>query len=418
MIKCKIPLPVQHRCAQKRGQAAGAVRGASRARVSVNWGAVLAVVGLFAAPMADAAIVFEEVVTGTGSSTSTLLPSIQGGSSQTYIVFIVTEDNSDVTAVSGGGMTWSEQKEQCGAADVAGSRVWTAQGSPGSAFQTQITKSGTLELTAVLVRYSGVNGFEGAAGENKNGLNDTTCGGGETPTAQLTLTSTQANTVHLVGVGMKAKTVVSVSAGYTLLGSEIQSTSKAYFYARSFASATTDQLQASLNGDDSWATAGLVLVPAGNTAPLLVQKTVVTVDDPVNGSMNPKAIPGANVQYTIRVTNTGTGSVDADTVVISDTLPLKLELFVNDIGGPGSGPALFVDGIPVSGLTYTFGGLGNAADDLIFDDGSLTFAYTPVPDANGYDANVTAVQINPKGVFNGTGGGDPFFELRFQARVL
>ena len=53
----------------------------------------------------------------------------------------------------------------------------------------------------------------------------------------------------------------------------------------------------------------------------------------------------------------------------------------------------------------------------MFDDGTLTFTYTPAPDANGYDTNVTAVRINPKGSFNGAGGGDPFFELRFQARV-
>ncbi len=150
---------------------------------------------------------------------------------------------------------------------------------------------------------------------------------------------------------------------------------------------------------------------------LRLQKTSTTVDDPVNGSTNPKAIPGANVRYTLRLTNQRPGPVDADTVVVSDTLPLELDLFVNDLGGPGSGPVLFVDGTPVSGLTYTFVGLGDATDDLMFDDGSLTFTYTPVPDADGYDANVTAIRINPKGVFNGSGGGDPYFDAEFQMRV-
>lgn len=151
---------------------------------------------------------------------------------------------------------------------------------------------------------------------------------------------------------------------------------------------------------------------------LVLQKTVVTVDDPFNGSSNPLAIPGANVRYTITTTNQGPGAVDSDTVLITEPLPSDLELFVNDLGAPGSGPVLFADGAPPSGLTYTFGGLGDPADDLMFDDGSLTYTYTPVPDVDGYDANVTAIRVNPKGILNGSGvGGDPSFELRLRMRV-
>ncbi|MFQ5515077.1 MAG: DUF6701 domain-containing protein [Myxococcota bacterium] len=215
---------------------------------------------------AHAAITLQEVVTGNGGSSTVTLPSIQGGSSQTYVVFIVTQKNKDVTAVSGGGLTWIEQKEQCGAANVAGSRIWTAQGSPASAFQLQITKSGTDKLSAVLARYTGVSTLEGAAGENKHGLNDTSCGGGETSTAQLTLTSTQANSVHLVGVGRVAKNVSSFSPGYSLLGSDTGTTAKSDFYAKTITTATSDQFQATLNGEDSWATAGVVLNPQAASA--------------------------------------------------------------------------------------------------------------------------------------------------------
>jgi uncharacterized repeat protein (TIGR01451 family) len=48
-------------------------------------------------------------------------------------------------------------------------------------------------------------------------------------------------------------------------------------------------------------------------------KTSVVISDPFNGTTNPKAIPGAVVEYTIAVRNTG--STDADNVVISDPLP-------------------------------------------------------------------------------------------------
>lgn len=289
-----------------------------------QFGLFSALIIALAAPSADAAIVLEEVVTGTGSSTSISLPAIQGGSSQTYVVFIETENNEDVTGVSGGGLTWTEQKEQCGAANVAGSRVWSAQGSPGGSFQVQITKLQTKKLTAVLVRYSGVGGIEGAAGENKNGPDDTSCGGGETQTAQLTLTSTQANSVHLVGVGMKAKTVNSVTAGYTLVGSNIQNTSKAYLYARSFAIGTTDQLQAGLTGGDSWATAGLVLAPA---AALAVSKRAFWPDGaPIpTGATIPS---GVEFKYLLYINNQGIAASD---VSVRDVLDAAFQYQVGTL---------------------------------------------------------------------------------------
>jgi hypothetical protein len=78
----------------------------------------------------------------------------------------------------------------------------------------------------------------------------------------------------------------------------------------------------------------------------------------------------------------------------------------------------FIDGSPASGLTYTFGGLGDGSDDLEFDDGSLTFTYTPVPDVDGYDSSVAAIRVSPKGILGASrGGGDPSFELRFRQRV-
>ena len=49
-------------------------------------------------------------------------------------------------------------------------------------------------------------------------------------------------------------------------------------------------------------------------------KTSVVISDPINGTDNPKAIPGAVVEYTITLTNTGTA--DATNVVITDVLPV------------------------------------------------------------------------------------------------
>ncbi|MEM7252179.1 MAG: hypothetical protein AAF493_12210 [Pseudomonadota bacterium] len=55
-------------------------------------------------------------------------------------------------------------------------------------------------------------------------------------------------------------------------------------------------------------------------ATLTVTKTSAVVSDPFNGSTNPKAIPGAIVEYTITVAN-ATGAANADNIVVTDVLP-------------------------------------------------------------------------------------------------
>ena len=151
-----------------------------------------------------------------------------------------------------------------------------------------------------------------------------------------------------------------------------------------------------------------------------VAKSVLLVSDPVNGTTLPKAIPGAVVSYSIQVTNSGAGTADNNTTVIVDAIPGNTRLFVGDLGGPGSGPIVFVNGTPSSGLTYTFTSLASVADDVSFSNtGCSPFTnYTPVPDVNGFDAAVTCIRVNPKGVFAAaSGGNNPNFEARFRVRV-
>ena len=152
---------------------------------------------------------------------------------------------------------------------------------------------------------------------------------------------------------------------------------------------------------------------------LLVLKSVNTLEDPINLTVNPKAIPGAVMLYSVQVSNQGGGAADANSVWVTDDLPQAGDLFVGDINGPGSGPVLFVDGSPPSGVSYTFLGLADATDSLSFSsDGGLTFNYTPVPDAAGFDGNVTHMRITPSGSLAGTtAAGSPAFELRYRLRV-
>ncbi|MGV3731702.1 MAG: proprotein convertase P-domain-containing protein [Sphingopyxis sp.] len=55
------------------------------------------------------------------------------------------------------------------------------------------------------------------------------------------------------------------------------------------------------------------------TANLAIAKTSSVVSDPVNGTTNPKAIPGAVMRYCILVTNNGSGTATA--IAIADALP-------------------------------------------------------------------------------------------------
>ena len=151
------------------------------------------------------------------------------------------------------------------------------------------------------------------------------------------------------------------------------------------------------------------------TVPLTVVKLSTVVSDPINGTTNPKAIPGAIVEYQIILTNPAGTAADVNTVVVTDPLPAFVELRVADYGAPGSGPASFTDGSPSSGLTYTFTSLASGTDDIAFSNtNGATWTYTPVPDGNGLDPAVTNIRINPKGVFNAN---NAQFTLKFRVRV-
>ena len=54
---------------------------------------------------------------------------------------------------------------------------------------------------------------------------------------------------------------------------------------------------------------------------LTVTKTSAVVSDPVNGAVNPKAIPGAVMRYTIAINNAAGASAAASNVVMSDAIP-------------------------------------------------------------------------------------------------
>ncbi|MEE9330949.1 MAG: hypothetical protein V3U89_01855 [Methylophilaceae bacterium] len=152
---------------------------------------------------------------------------------------------------------------------------------------------------------------------------------------------------------------------------------------------------------------------------ITLKKTSKTISDPVNGNTNPKAIPGALSQYTLKATNTGLGAADNNSIVLSDAIPANTALYVNDISGAGTGPVRFVDGSPPSGLTYAFSSLSSTTDNLSFsNNGGTSYNYSPTADANGVDSSVTHLKMATQGAFLGdNGSGAPNFELKFRVKI-
>ncbi len=94
------------------------------------------------------------------------------------------------------------------------------------------------------------------------------------------------------------------------------------------------------------------------TATLSVTKTSKVISDPVNGTTNPKAIPGATIEYCIAVAN-ASGSASATSVTITD--PLPSEISYNSTFG------IFLNGTYSSGACNSDGSAGGS-----YSSGSVT----------------------------------------------
>ena len=150
-----------------------------------------------------------------------------------------------------------------------------------------------------------------------------------------------------------------------------------------------------------------------------LSKTSSVFSDPVRGMSNPLAIPGALVEYVVSLSNSSSGAADANTTIVTEQVPANLKLYVDNIGGSGSGPVSFVNGTPSSGLTYSYISLASTTDSLSFSNNNgASYTYIPSPDAQGFDTNVTHFRVNPTGSFAGnSGSGNPSFTIRLRMGI-
>ena len=137
-----------------------------------------------------------------------------------------------------------------------------------------------------------------------------------------------------------------------------------------------------------------------------LRKTVMVDNDPINLGVRPKAIPDAEVLYTIRVENLGDGP--ASNVRLDDQVPDNMDLYVANTENCGS--VDFRDGTPASGLSCT-------AASVSYDDGSGNYTHVPGVGVT-FDPLVTDIPIDFTGsLAGGTGTPVPSFEVDLRMRV-
>lgn len=236
-------------------------------------------------------------------------------------------------------------------------------------------------------------------------MNGSTVFASSTTTGTAT-TVTAGDTTLIQVVNGQTYTLDEVAAGSTNLGNYT-----ATLACTNATSGSTTTLPTSVGGAIRLRPGDSITCAITNTrratAVLTIAKASTIISDPVNGTSNPKLIPGAIVEYSIVVTNAGTGAVDSSSIVILDVMPAEMAFAVGT-------PVTFSNGATTSGLN-TF----NAATMVTYSQASggiAPFTYTPT---GPFDANVRGIRIAPTGTMAGatSATAQPSFTIRFRAQV-
>jgi uncharacterized repeat protein (TIGR01451 family) len=233
-------------------------------------------------------------------------------------------------------------------------------------------------------------------------------------------TTTTTGTVAAVSTGTTPWTQVTAAQSYSF-DEAVSGTTNLSYYTPTMActnanGSSTTPLPTAVPGTitpilGDIVTCTLTNTPKPATVTLIVTKTSTVVSDPVNGTTNPKLIPGAVVRYTISVTNTGRGVVDPATLVMTDPLPANLTFYAV------VPTVTFTDGTPASGLSFSNANVTYSSQA----SGGAPFTATLAPDVNGYDANIKGLRIAPgtasQSLAGATAAGQPGFSVSFLARV-
>lgn len=235
-------------------------------------------------------------------------------------------------------------------------------------------------------------------------------------TASIASTTT-TGTGTTVTNGSTAQTQVAAGTAYSFAETAAGTTTLGQYVATlgctNAATGSSTTLPNTMSGTVTPAAGDIITCTITNTkiaanATLTATKFSTLISDPVNGTTNPKMIPGARLTYTISISNSGPLPVDSSTIFILDPLP-------SGIAYDGGIAPSFVDGTPSSGLSW------NAATDIRFSNSTTgppaSFAACTYTPGAGVDTAVRYVCIRPSGVMAGASTGQPNFAISFGAQI-
>jgi uncharacterized repeat protein (TIGR01451 family) len=276
----------------------------------------------------------------------------------------------------------------------------TAEGSWTGETATDFSTA-TYAISTLALLKSVAESYYTSAGTVLNYTYTVTNNGAASLTAPLTLTDNRIATVTCGSLApdneLAPNESVICTATYTVTADDVA------------AGSITNVARALING--VYSPQAIVTVERVGLPSLLFLKSRQTFSDPVNGTSTPKPIPGAYVDYTLLVSNSGEGP--AQSLVITDPIPANTQLFVGDLGQ--GGPVLFSDPDSDSGFAAPQPFTLSYSEDADCE----SYNYTPTADADGFDANVCRLRIAMDGSMSGTADpADPAdFSLTFRVRI-
>jgi hypothetical protein len=141
---------------------------------------------------------------------------------------------------------------------------------------------------------------------------------------------------------------------------------------------------------------GVYAVGKKGIADISLVKTNQTVKDPVNNLLNPKAIPGSTIDYTLTIKNKGNIGPDTDTTFIRENLQDQLTLFTGDLDGNGS-PFVFTDNSCPPDTATTMSNLTlDYPSDVTYKDASGNV----IAPSMEYDPSIRSFEITLSGLMN------------------
>ena len=241
--------------------------------------------------------------------------------------------------------------------------------------------------------------------------------------ATVVATTTTTGTGTTVATGSTPVTLVTPATAYALNELAAGTTNLSYYTSglactNSYGASTT-VLPTVVGGIVSPALADKISCTITNTpkparADLVMSKISTLISDPVNGTTNPKHIPGAIVRYLITVTNQGNGPADASTtatptLTLNDPITGALGTFVQGTA------VVLTNGTPTSTLACAY---ATCVTWTKTAGGTTGFGAALTPDGAGFDDAITGIRVRPTGTFAAaTAAGQPFFTIQFDARI-